>query len=35
MISHRLSLSDGPSIFEEITNNRDKNFGKVMFYPNA
>ncbi|MGL5686597.1 MAG: galactitol-1-phosphate 5-dehydrogenase [Vagococcus fluvialis] len=35
MISHRLSLSDGPSIFEEITNNRNKNFGKVMFYPNA
>lgn len=35
MISHRLSLSDGPSIFEEITNNRDKNFGKVMFYPNV
>ncbi|WNF89687.1 galactitol-1-phosphate 5-dehydrogenase [Vagococcus fluvialis] len=35
MISHRLSLSDGPSIFEEIANNRDKNFGKVMFYPNA
>ncbi|NKC67395.1 galactitol-1-phosphate 5-dehydrogenase [Vagococcus fluvialis] len=35
MISHRLSLSDGPSIFEEITNNRNKNFGKVMFYPNV
>ncbi|TGB01474.1 galactitol-1-phosphate 5-dehydrogenase [Halobacillus salinus] len=32
LISHRLSLKDGPATFESL-NNRDGSFVKVMFYP--
>lgn len=33
MISHRLSLEDGPAIFDRITHNREEHFGKVIFFP--
>lgn len=34
MITHRLSLSEGPEIFDAITNKKpEDNFGKVMFFP--
>lgn len=33
MISHRLNLSEGPTIFEEISHNREKHYGKIMFSP--
>lgn len=32
MITHRLSLAEGPATFEKIVN-REGNFGKVLFYP--
>ena len=32
MITHRLSLAEGPATFEKIIN-RQGNFGKVLFYP--
>nr|WP_255695333.1 galactitol-1-phosphate 5-dehydrogenase [Salinicoccus sp. ID82-1] len=32
IITHRLSLIEGPETFSKIIN-RDENFGKVMFYP--
>lgn len=34
MITHRLSLKEGPAIFEEVTENKGKvNYGKIMFFP--
>ncbi|MGO2266335.1 galactitol-1-phosphate 5-dehydrogenase [Vagococcus salmoninarum] len=33
MISHRLTLAEGPEIFAKITHQRNQNFGKVMFTP--
>lgn len=35
MISHRLSLADGPEIFDKLVDrSSNEYFGKVMFYPN-
>ena len=32
IITHKLSLSEGPNVFEKIVENPNE-FGKVLFYP--